>query len=1088
MQATSLYVSNTNQQSTGFLDGTINPFTSCTVKSPNYGIAGTNQGTPCLHFYWQANGYDGTRDDRGTEACSDVQSFKEGWYGFYIYLPAFNPAFVNSYPTNKQAGCAQIFQNGYCGGSWAALMIVTNNSLYLNYRSYCGTPNFVKIADDIPRDAWVPVIIHFVASHANGGMIQVWFDGAPPGSPSYGATNINFGFGTWNADDSLVSTNPLTYKFGQYDYDDGNYTTNETRTSYYGNVCQMVDPLPTNGWTVANPGLGSPPGLTAGNGGSGEIVLNWTTVPGAAGYNVYRSPTNAGNYAFCANVAATNFVNTNLTNGVTWNYVVTATNAGGESPPSPSASATPNTGSASLVWSGGVSAAWDLDATANWRSNTTACVYLDGDLVSFDDTSSVTNVYLENIVRPAVLLVSNNASGYTFFSSGGSFITGVTGLTKSGVGSLAFSGLTNSFGGSLVMNAGTLDLGGLNQSAASVTLAGGAIQDGSLTAGSFALQSGAISAALAGSGVAVTKATSGTVTLGGNNMYNGATTVSAGTLVLAGNNAGAATAISVATGAVLQLADANAAAASALAFSSGATLQLRADSSTVFASGNLSPGTVVTVDVNEATAAGVNGTILSLAGPFSFSGSGTTLNVTGGNAYHLGLGAVSGGQGGTATLNPTTASMAMASYTGLGNSSSLVFTGPGNTTVTGGITNNNTKGLGLVFNQTGVVTLSGPESLTGGINAPNSAVAINSGTLVLNHSGAISSVSAGTTLGPITGTGVNTGATLLLGGTDANGVLGGISFGKNITVQDGGATPNGAALILGGQNTNGVNTFSGIITLGASTNVGKSVTLLAATGGTVAFTGGLLANGTNATAGVTIGDALHAGFIKFAGTNTCAGAITLSNGTLILSTTQPGFGGFAVNDGNTMEVMAPVAGSSVLMDSLTLGSATGPTTLMFTNVSNTTNPILTVSNHVTVIVTNTFQIASASGLLAGRIYPLVKYGSLAGARFPGIGLALPAKMAAVLTNDPGNSWIALKVISPSVNLNPTNLEVSLAGGDWQLSWPADHTGWELQAQTNSLATGLGTNWVTVSGSNATNQMAMPVNASQGDVFYRLIFP
>jgi autotransporter-associated beta strand protein len=1082
------YANTTNQESTGFQDGTIDPFTSCTVEAPNYGIADTNNGTPCLHFYWQANGYDGTRDDRGTEACSDLQSFKEGWYGFYIYLPAFNSSFVNSYPTNKQAGCAQIFQNGYCGGSWAALMIVTNNSLYLNYRSYCGTPNLVEIGGVIPRNAWVPVIIHFIASHTNGGMMQVWFDGAPLGSPSYGVTNINFGFGTWNDDDSLVSTNPLTYKFGQYDYDDGNYTTNETRTSYYNNVCQLVDPLPANGWAVVNPGVGSPPDLTANNGGSGEILLNWTAVPGATSYNIYRSPTNGTVYGFCANVAVTNFLNTGLTNGKAYYYFVTATNVNGESPPSPSVVATPNVGSANLIWSGGVSGDWDINSTANWRSNTSAFVYLDGDLVWFDDSSSVTNVTLVNTVRPGGVMVSNNTSSYILFSTGGNLITGVTGLTKDGSGSLFFSDETNSFGGSLVVNAGTLDLGTLNQSAATVTLAGGTIQNGILTAGSYLLQSGFISAGLSGNGAQVAKTTTGTVTLSGSNTFIGTTTVNAGILELAGDNSSASTSISVANGAVLQLAGAKAAAASSLLLNSGATMQLRGDRNTVFSSGNVTPGATVDFDVNEASGAGTTGTLLTLTGPISFAGSGTTLNVTGGNGYSLGVGAVSGGQGGSVTLNPTTANLTMSSFTALGNSSSLVFSGSGNTTVTGGITNNSTKSLGLVFNQTGVVTLSGTESLTGGVNAPNSVISLNRGTLVLNNSGAISAASARVTLGLITGNGSNSGATLLLGGTDTAGVLGGIDFGKNIVVEDGGATPNNGALILGGQNTNGVNLFSGVITLGASTNTGKSLTLLAATRGEVDFTGGIMANGTDDTAGVTLGDAAHAGIIRFAGTNTYAGPTTVSNGTLFIATTQPGWGGFVVQDGSTLGVIGSGNGSTVLMSSLTLGNAGGPTTLLFSNVVGTAIPLLTVTNRLAVILTNTIQIAATNGLRAGGVYPLVKFGSLAGAGFSSIGLGLPPGMAAVLTNDTGDSWIALKVINPSVNTSPPALTVALADGQCQLSWPLDHIGWELQMQTNALSVGLGSNWMTLPGSKETNEMTVPAMASQWDVFYRLVYP
>lgn len=45
-----------------------------------------------------------------------------------------------------------------------------------------------------------------------------------------------------------------------------------------------------------------------------------------------------------------------------------------------------------------------------------------------------------------------------------------------------------------------------------------------------------------------------------------------------------------------------------------------------------------------------------------------------------------------------------------------------------------------------------------------------------------------------------------------------------------------------------------------------------------------------------------------------------------------------------------------------------------------------------------------------------------------------------------------------------------------------------QAQTNSLNTGLGTNWVTVSGSSDTNQFSVPINTTNDSLFFRLIYP
>ena len=73
--------------------------------------------------------------------------------------------------------------------------------------------------------------------------------------------------------------------------------------------------------------------------------------------------------------------------------------------------------------------------------------------------------------------------------------------------------------------------------------------------------------------------------------------------------------------------------------------------------------------------------------------------------------------------------------------------------------------------------------------------------------------------------------------------------------------------------------------------------------------------------------------------------------------------------------------------------------------------------------------------------------------------------------------------SASVAMNAAN-----AAGQLQISWPADHTGWQLQSQTNNLTSGLGTNWVNVPASMQTNQMTVPLNSTNGSVFFRLVRP
>ena len=78
-------------------------------------------------------------------------------------------------------------------------------------------------------------------------------------------------------------------------------------------------------------------------------------------------------------------------------------------------------------------------------------------------------------------------------------------------------------------------------------------------------------------------------------------------------------------------------------------------------------------------------------------------------------------------------------------------------------------------------------------------------------------------------------------------------------------------------------------------------------------------------------------------------------------------------------------------------------------------------------------------------------------------------------------------VGGGVNTTPTNIVTKVSGNQLTLSWPADHTGWTLQAQTNSLGKGLSTNWNNVAGSTLTNQMTFPINPANPTVFYRMKF-
>ena len=78
----------------------------------------------------------------------------------------------------------------------------------------------------------------------------------------------------------------------------------------------------------------------------------------------------------------------------------------------------------------------------------------------------------------------------------------------------------------------------------------------------------------------------------------------------------------------------------------------------------------------------------------------------------------------------------------------------------------------------------------------------------------------------------------------------------------------------------------------------------------------------------------------------------------------------------------------------------------------------------------------------------------------------------------------------AVLLNPvivgTNISVSMAGNQVNLSWPTNYLGWLLQSNSQGLTAGNG--WFTVPGSSGTNRFQITINRNQTNVFYRMVSP
>ncbi|HWD18257.1 MAG TPA: autotransporter-associated beta strand repeat-containing protein [Verrucomicrobiae bacterium] len=183
-----------------------------------------------------------------------------------------------------------------------------------------------------------------------------------------------------------------------------------------------------------------------------------------------------------------------------------------------------------LVWNGNISPAWDF-ATANWTSNSApGFQYQDGDSVLFDSTlTGSSNVTLDTVVMPSNVKF-NSAGNYSLSGSGK--ISGATGLTKLGLGTLVVD-TDNDYSGATTLAVGTLQVGNndthglIGTGPVAVTAAGATLafnRTDAITVNTVYNAGGAPNIVV----------NSGVVTLSGNNdnISTGATVNSGGTLIL----------------------------------------------------------------------------------------------------------------------------------------------------------------------------------------------------------------------------------------------------------------------------------------------------------------------------------------------------------------------------------------------------------------------------------------------------------------------------------------------------------------------------------------------------------------------------
>ena len=279
--------------------------------------------------------------------------------------------------------------------------------------------------------------------------------------------------------------------------------------------------------------------------------------------------------------------------------------------------------------------------------------------------------------------------------------------------------------------------------------------------------------------------------------------------------------------------------------------------------------------------------------------------------------------------------------------------------------------------------------------------------------------------------------------------------------------------------------------------------------------GGIFADGGTAPLHVT---KVGTGTFTVTGVNSNSGVVTVEQGTLALSGAGafPGVSAFVVNGmldvagiGGTLSlsagqtltgegtvqgnvyappgaVMAPghpvgtltVSGNVILEGLLVLELDRDHTPLPCDRLASTVG---TLSYNGSLLVTNV-----GAPLQVGDTFPLFPSGVT--------GFTGPIILA---TNDVHGytyTWQndiatlgSITVVAVTPPATPPALSVRREADATEISWPAENLGWVLQVQTNSLQTGLGTNWITI-GFGSTNLVRLPIDPAAPAVFYRLTLP
>jgi fibronectin type 3 domain-containing protein len=233
-------------------------------------------------------------------------------------------------------------------------------------------------------------------------------------APSYRATNSTLlTFNVYRATSSGgEGATPIVTDLANPNYTDTSVTNGIT---YYYKVTAVEvggESAPSGESAPATPtGTISPPSAPTGlaaTAGNATVLLSWAAVSGASSYNIYRATASGAEVLVASGVSANSFTDTDLTNGTTYFYQVTAVNAGGESGRSAEVSATPQAPPSAPT--NLTATAGNAKVTLSWTASSGASSYK-----IYRSTSSGGETLLASSITSSIYVDTSVANGTTYY-------------------------------------------------------------------------------------------------------------------------------------------------------------------------------------------------------------------------------------------------------------------------------------------------------------------------------------------------------------------------------------------------------------------------------------------------------------------------------------------------------------------------------------------------------------------------------------------------------------------------------------------------------------------------------------------------